>query len=100
MKQTINIGLVADDGTGDVLRNAFDKVNDNFNELYGYQDIGITADSLPTTIELNTAFGLTPVTAGEGWFKLIKHTVGVTIYYSAIRSNGIAWIYQPAQIII
>ena len=33
-KQTINIGASANDGTGDPLRNAFDKTNDNFNELY------------------------------------------------------------------
>lgn len=33
-KQTINIGSVANDGTGDPLRTAFDKCNDNFTELY------------------------------------------------------------------
>jgi hypothetical protein len=33
-KQTINIGSVANDGTGDPLRTAFDKVNQNFTELY------------------------------------------------------------------
>ena len=33
-KQIINIGVSANDGTGDPLRNAFDKTNDNFNELY------------------------------------------------------------------
>lgn len=33
-KQTIGIGTVADDGTGDPLRTAFGKVNSNFNELY------------------------------------------------------------------
>ena len=33
-KQTINIGTVANDGTGDPLRTAFDKINDNFTELY------------------------------------------------------------------
>jgi len=33
-KQIINIGASANDGTGDPLRNAFDKTNDNFNELY------------------------------------------------------------------
>jgi len=33
-KQVINIGTTANDGTGDPLRSAFDKVNDNFTELY------------------------------------------------------------------
>ncbi len=34
-KQVINIGTTANDGTGDPLRTAFDKVNDNFDEVYG-----------------------------------------------------------------
>ena len=34
-QQTINIGTSANDGTGDPLRTAFDKINDNFSELYG-----------------------------------------------------------------
>lgn len=34
-QQTINIGTVANDGTGDDLRVAMQKVNDNFTELYG-----------------------------------------------------------------
>ena len=33
-QQTINIGATANDGTGDQLRSAFDKVNDNFVEVY------------------------------------------------------------------
>ena len=34
-KQTINIGTNANDGLGDPLRTAFQKINDNFSELYG-----------------------------------------------------------------
>ena len=37
-RQTINIGTTANDGTGDPLRTAFDKINDNFVELYGGDD--------------------------------------------------------------
>jgi len=33
-KQTVNIGTEANDGTGDPLRDAFDKLNDNFDEVY------------------------------------------------------------------
>ena len=32
-RQAINIGSSANDGTGDPLRTAFDKINDNFVEL-------------------------------------------------------------------
>lgn len=44
-KQTINIGNVANDGTGDTLRTAFDKVNDNFTELYNSAVITVSANS-------------------------------------------------------
>ena len=40
-QQTINIGTVANDGTGDPLRDAFDKTNDNFTELYAAVASGI-----------------------------------------------------------
>lgn len=33
-RQIINIGSSANDGTGDPLRTCFDKVNDNFSEVY------------------------------------------------------------------
>jgi hypothetical protein len=35
-KQTINIGTSANDGTGDPIRTAFDKANDNFDEVYSF----------------------------------------------------------------
>lgn len=41
-KQVIGIGNIANDGSGDPLRTAFDKANDNFTELYD-------ADSLQQT---------------------------------------------------
>jgi len=34
-RQHVNIGTSANDGTGDPLRTAFDKINDNFIEIYG-----------------------------------------------------------------
>lgn len=39
-QQLINIGTTANDGTGDPIRTAFDKTNDNFTELYS-GDVGI-----------------------------------------------------------
>ena len=36
-KQVINVGTVANDGTGDTLRDSMIKVNDNFNELYAIE---------------------------------------------------------------
>ena len=49
-KQTINIGTSANDGTGDPLRTAMDKSNDNFTELYN--GAGGVADGAVTTAKL------------------------------------------------
>jgi hypothetical protein len=56
-KQVINIGTTANDGTGDPLRTAFDKVNDNFTELYSDDagDVGSIAATAP--IEVDAATG-------------------------------------------
>lgn len=48
-KQTINIGTSANDGTGDPLRSAMDKTNDNFTELYNGAGV---ADGAVTTAKL------------------------------------------------
>lgn len=39
-QQTINLGAAANDSTGDPLRTAFDKINDNFTELYSVSGAG------------------------------------------------------------
>ena len=49
-QQTINIGTTANDGTGDPIRTAFDKSNDNFTELYN--GAGGVADGAVTTVKL------------------------------------------------
>jgi len=49
-QQTINIGTTANDGTGDPIRTAFDKSNDNFTELYN--GAGGVADGAVTTAKL------------------------------------------------
>ena len=56
-KQTINIGTTANDGTGDPLRTAFDKVNDNFDEVYGsdFVDYDSLSDEFSTSDALTAA---------------------------------------------
>tara|TARA_R110002012_G_scaffold321773_1_gene551299 strand:+ start:17888 stop:18721 length:834 start_codon:yes stop_codon:yes gene_type:complete len=49
-KQAINIGTTANDGTGDPIRDAFDKVNDNEDELYEGANITATAPLAKTTV--------------------------------------------------
>lgn len=52
-KQTINIGTAPNDGSGDPLRTAFTKANQNFDEVY-LNIQALEADSITET-ELNTA---------------------------------------------
>jgi hypothetical protein len=52
-KQIIGIGTTANDGTGDPLRNAFNKTNENFTELY--TGAGVLDDSI-TYAKLGTEF--------------------------------------------
>jgi hypothetical protein len=52
-KQIIGIGTTANDGTGDPLRNAFNKTNENFTELYN--GAGVLDDSI-TYAKLGTEF--------------------------------------------
>jgi len=49
-KQAINIGTTANDGTGDPIRDAFDKVNDNEDELYEGANITATAPLAKTSV--------------------------------------------------
>ena len=48
-RQNINIGSNANDGTGDPLRTAFNKINANFTELYGTsgEGVAVSDDTTP-----------------------------------------------------
>jgi hypothetical protein len=61
-KQTINIGSSANDGTGDPLRTAFDKINDNFTELYGTDN---DINTLDANLDVNNFAITTGVTNGD-----------------------------------
>jgi hypothetical protein len=66
-KQTINIGVAANDGLGDNLRTSFDKTNDNFDEIYlagpVSSNIQITTNVIAST---NTDGNITLDPAGTG----------------------------------
>jgi len=61
-RQVINIGSSANDGTGDPLRTAFDKINDNFVELYGGDN---DINTLDANLNVNTFAITTGVTNGD-----------------------------------
>ena len=89
-KQTINIGSAANDGTGDPLRTAFDKINDNFDELYGSSAeandiIEDTSPQLGGNLDIN-GFNITSARSNEDIRILPSGTGGVVA--SAIRMVG------------
>jgi hypothetical protein len=47
-QQTINIGAIANDNTGDTLRGAGQKINDNFDEIYAALPLVAPATWVPT----------------------------------------------------
>ena len=61
-RQSINIGSSANDGTGDPLRTAFDKINDNFVELYGSDN---DINTLDANMDVNNFAITTGVTNGN-----------------------------------
>jgi LEA14-like dessication related protein len=84
-RQVINIGSSANDGTGDPLRTAFDKINDNFVELYGSDNDINTLDAnlnvnnfAITTGVTNGAITITPNGTGSINLGALKF-VGTTI---------------------
>jgi len=66
-KQTIGIGATDDDGTGDPLRTAFDKVNDNFDEMYagGKQDVWVPATAMQPRITNGPSDGVGETTTNK-----------------------------------
>lgn len=66
--QTINVGLIANDGTGDDLREAFIKVNQNFDEL-----------------DLRTGTGRDGVNVGVGGFTVFRDQDDTSLYFRALQ---------------
>ena len=56
-QQFINIGYVVNDGTGDTLRDAFEKVNGNFNELFNSTLSGTPVATPDTVVRRDSAGG-------------------------------------------
>ena len=56
-KQTINIGTTPNDGTGDALRNAFTKVNENFTEVYDGKQNNLVSGTNIKTVNSTSVLG-------------------------------------------
>ena len=81
-KQTINIGSNANDGTGDPLRTAFNKINDNFTELYGSDN---DLNTLDANLDVNNFIITTGVTNGN--ITITPNGTG-DLLLGALRVNG------------
>lgn len=86
-RKPIDIGTVGNDGTGDSIRDAFRKVNDNFRELYSSLGLGerllwIEMDDTPTSYfgQGNAILSVNETTDGV-MFKQIVGAVGVIVDY-------------------
>jgi hypothetical protein len=88
-RRPIDIGTLGNDGTGDSIRDAFRKVNDNFRELYGSLGLGenlsfVNLEDTPDTFagQENSvlAVGIDPTSGREILkFKQIIGSIGVTV---------------------
>ena len=81
-KQTINIGSNANDGTGDPLRTAFNKINENFTELYGSDN---DLNTLDANLDVRTFSITTTVTNGD--ITISPNGTG-TLTLGALKVNG------------
>jgi len=80
-KQTIGIGTIAGDGTGDVLRIAFDKVNDNFDELYsatGFQSVSDTTNTQTLTALTDNLISFSATPEENGGLTLMDSNAKIT----------------------
>lgn len=81
-KQTINVGTTANDGTGDKLRAAFIKANENFTEVYS-NVATVTSDLTTTNASLATVTtGLSTTNAS-----LATVTTGLSTANTSITAN-------------
>jgi hypothetical protein len=102
-KQTINIGTLPNDGTGDPLRSAFEKINENFDELYdepkfsgSYNDL-TEKPSIPSDVsDLSDNNNLLEKTdkiwtndlTGYEW-KIVERHGGITVLFDG--SEPVKW---------
>jgi hypothetical protein len=89
-QETINIGTSPNDGTGDRLRNAFNKANLNFTELYGGAGVGddsvtyaklgtefTTSAALATNVDFSTAQVFTKTLSGDTTLTFSNAEIGM-----------------------
>ncbi len=98
-QQVINIGTTANDGSGDPLRTAFNKINSNFTEIYSKGASGSNLDISENEIAATNSNGnIELVPSGSGRVSIVDDTLTITTSRTpaSIGSDGdvagmIAW---------
>ena len=94
--QVINIGTSANKGDGEPLRTAFDKINDNFSELYLKVDnltggVGVTVGDIKGSVFADDSTLLVDAVNGviPGYIKLdtLKSTVAASTDFADFKSR-------------
>ena len=91
-QQTIGVGQFPNDSTGDPLRDAFIKINDNFTELYS-DDMGdVNSIVAGTGVSVSSATGDVTVTAignvNQRDSSLLKYWSGSQAQYDALTPDA------------
>ena len=94
-KQTVNIGTSPNKGDGDPLRSAFDKINDNFDELYPKvatleSVTGITAGTTITNDLIGSVFGSDSTMLVDGLNSKIMGPIDDSNWEAITRNGNIA----------
>ena len=85
-RKTINIGTTGNDATGDSIREGFNKVNQNFTEIYASLGLGggltfTSLDDTPPTLTANTV--LTTNTAGDAVSARVIEGEGIAVDFTS-----------------
>ena len=95
-RQNIGIGSSANDGTGDTLRTAGEKINENFVEIYRL--LGSDSDNLSTQITLeDSAVVFEGATADAFETRLVASNVGADVKITLPDSNGVVTLNEAVQ---
>ena len=89
-KQTVNIGVTANDNTGDPLRTAFDKLNDNFDEVYAAGPVGTNiqvSDNTIASTNTNGNIDLDPAGTGKVLVNGPMDANGIVTLNSTVTGN-------------
>jgi len=91
VQKIINVGAAANDGTGDPLRTSFQKINDNFSELYARGAAGSNFDLSDNDILATNSNGnINLVPNGSGRVVIDSDSIGINTSRTITDSRGSA----------